>query len=100
MRNRVFFVVSLIVISLLLAACVVQQPTTGASSDAGTAEAFKIGLVTDVGEVDDKSFNQSAWEGAQLGAVMIGGEADYIETKDAKRLPGQYRRIWPRMTMT
>ena len=23
-----------------------------------------IGLVTDVGEVDDKSFNQSAWEGA------------------------------------
>ena len=26
-----------------------------------------IGLVTDVGKVDDKSFNQSAWEGAQAG---------------------------------
>ncbi|GAA3323735.1 hypothetical protein GCM10020331_048790 [Ectobacillus funiculus] len=24
---------------------------------------FKVGMVTDVGGVDDKSFNQSAWEG-------------------------------------
>ena len=44
-----------------------------------------IGLVTDVGEVDDKSFNQSAWEGAQLAADKYGAaKIDYIETKDAK----------------
>jgi basic membrane protein A len=84
MRNRALFLFTLIVISLLLAACVVQQPATGGSTDAGATETFKIGLVTDVGEVDDKSFNQSAWEGAQAGASAVGGEANYIETKDAK----------------
>jgi basic membrane protein A len=84
MRNRALFLFTLIVISLLLAACVVQQPATGGSTDAGATETFKIGLVTDVGEVDDKSFNQSAWEGAQAGARAVGGEANYIETKDAK----------------
>ena len=44
-----------------------------------------IGLVTDVGEIDDKSFNQSAWEGAQQAAEALGAaEVNYIETKDAK----------------
>jgi basic membrane protein A len=27
------------------------------------AEAFTVGLVTDVGGIDDKSFNQGTWEG-------------------------------------
>jgi basic membrane protein A len=45
---------------------------------------IKIGLVTDVGEIDDKSFNQSAWEGVQLAGEEFGAEVDYIETKDAK----------------
>ena len=48
------------------------------------AEPFKIGLVTDVGKVDDKSFNQSAWEGAQQAAAELGAEANYIETEEAK----------------
>jgi len=43
-------------------------------------KALKIGVVTDVGKVDDRSFNQSAWEGAQQGAQATGGTADYIET--------------------
>ena len=30
--------------------------------------------------MDDKSFNQSAWEGAQAAAESVGGTADYIET--------------------
>ncbi len=43
-----------------------------------------IGLVTDVGEVDDKSFNQSAWEGAQQAAEALGAaEVNYIETANA-----------------
>lgn len=43
-------------------------------------ESISIGLVTDTGKVDDKSFNQSAWEGAQEAAEAVGGEADFIET--------------------
>jgi basic membrane protein A len=44
----------------------------------------KVGLVTDVGSVNDKSFNQSSWEGAQQGAKALGAESKYIETKDPK----------------
>jgi basic membrane protein A and related proteins len=46
------------------------------------AQGPKIGIVTDVGEVDDRSFNQSAWEGAQAAAELLGGTADFVETKD------------------
>jgi basic membrane protein A len=43
-----------------------------------------IGLVTDVGVIDDKSFNQSAWEGVQQAGVELGAAGKYIETRDAK----------------
>jgi basic membrane protein A len=46
-------------------------------------EDITIGLVTDVGRVDDASFNQSAWEGAQAAAEEVGGTADFIETAAA-----------------
>jgi basic membrane protein A and related proteins len=42
-----------------------------------------IGVVTDVGKVDDKSFNQSTWEGALQAAANQKGRADYIETVKA-----------------
>ena len=42
-----------------------------------------MGLVTDVGEIDDKSFNQSAWEGVQQAADELGATIDFIETQDA-----------------
>jgi basic membrane protein A len=49
---------------------------------------FKIGLVTDVGGVNDGSFNQSAWEGLQLAAEDFGVEANYLESAtDADYIP-------------
>ncbi len=40
----------------------------GFQGDCASEDVFCIGLVTDVGKVDDKSFNQSGWEGAQKAA--------------------------------
>jgi len=59
--------------------------TTAAAAEATPCptdgfESISIGLVTDTGKVDDKSFNQSAWEGAQAAAEAVDGEADFIET--------------------
>ena len=49
---------------------------------------FKIGMVTDVGGVNDGSFNQSAWEGLQRAAENFGCEVKYIESKgDADFVP-------------
>ncbi len=48
---------------------------------AAQSQALKIGLVTDTGGVNDKSFNQSAWAGVQKAAAEFGYEAKYIESK-------------------
>lgn len=63
------------------------EETTAAAlddSNCASAEVFCIGLITDIGKVDDKSFNQSAWEGAQAAAAQLGGFAKYVETVDTK----------------
>jgi len=41
-------------------------------------------VVTDVGKVDDKSFNQSTWEGVQRAQKELGANGKYIETTDPK----------------
>ena len=42
---------------------------------------YCVGLVTDTGKVDDKSFNQSAHEGAMAAAEQTKGFYKYIETR-------------------
>jgi basic membrane protein A and related proteins len=65
-------VVVVLVATLLLSAC------SGAASTGGK---LKVGLVTDTGGVNDKSFNQSAWEGVQKAAKEMGFDAKFIESK-------------------
>lgn len=57
-----------------------QSATPAATMAAPTN--IKIGLVTDVGHVDDGSFNQSTWEGTQAAAKALNLPAEYIETND------------------
>ncbi|MDQ3097100.1 MAG: BMP family ABC transporter substrate-binding protein, partial [Chloroflexota bacterium] len=42
----------------------------------------KVGMVTDIGQLEDKSFNEFSWKGVQDGAKAVGGEAKVIVTKD------------------
>jgi basic membrane protein A len=53
-------------------------------ADCHSEEVLCVGLVTDVGEIDDKSFNQSAWEGVQQAEKELGAQVQFIETADAK----------------
>ncbi|HTP07636.1 MAG TPA: BMP family ABC transporter substrate-binding protein, partial [Anaerolineae bacterium] len=55
------------------------QPTQAPAQPA--AAKLKVGLVTDVGGVNDKSFNQSAWEGVQKAAKDFGLDVKFIESK-------------------
>lgn len=58
---------------------------SAATGDCGSAEVLCVGLVTDMGKVDDKSFNQSAWEGVEAAKKAISGtQTKYIETTDTK----------------
>ena len=52
------------------------------NENAGTA--LIIGGVTDVGRLDDKSFNEAGWCGTLKGGTSIGGTSKVIVTKDKK----------------
>jgi basic membrane protein A len=56
------------------------QPTV-AATQAPAKSNLKVGLVTDTGGVNDKSFNQSAWEGVQKAATDLGVQVKFIESK-------------------
>jgi basic membrane protein A len=48
----------------------------------GTGGGPKVGMVTDIGQLEDKSFNEFSWKGVQDGANAVGGTAKNIVTKD------------------
>ncbi len=82
MKKLYFVMALLIVASMVLTACGGGAPS---EADCAKDDVFCVGLVTDVGKVNDKSFNQSAWEGVQKS--QADGSADvvqFIETADAK----------------
>jgi basic membrane protein A len=81
MTKKLFLVGLILVLAALVVAC---QPKEATEADCGKDDVLCVGLVTDVGEVDDKSFNQSAWEGVQQAGTELGALVKYVETKDAK----------------
>jgi len=72
--------------ALIVAACLslalVAGCSSGSQSKGSGNSAKSIGLVTDVGGVNDQSFNQSAWEGLKRLEKDTGANVQYIESKD------------------
>lgn len=52
-----------------------------AEAPAADYSEIKVGMVTDVGGVNDGSFNQSSWEGLQRAADDLGIQVQYLESK-------------------
>ncbi|WP_455538791.1 BMP family lipoprotein [Terrisporobacter sp.] len=60
-------------------------------SDAGSSKKnnnIKVGMVADVGGINDESFNQSAWEGLKEAEKELGIEVKVIESKQASEYVG------------
>lgn len=72
MKKLYFVMAALVVASLVLAAC--GGGTTGGS------DALKVGMVTDLGGIDDKSFNATAYAGIQKAIDELGIEGKYLES--------------------
>lgn len=86
--------VMLLAVSVMLAGCGNKpKEETNAGGDTGgtPTEAksdLKIGMVTDVGGVNDKSFNQSAWEALQATETETGVAVKYLQSKsDEEYIP-------------
>ena len=74
-----------LVVAILVMAAMLVPACTPTAPDCTKPEVFCVGMVTDVGKVDDKSFNQSAWEGVQQAKTDgVANWVQYIETTDAK----------------
>ncbi len=67
---------------LLLATTLLVLAGCGDSGSETTDTGFAIGLVTDTGGIDDKSFNQGSWEGVERYVEENDVTANYIETTD------------------
>ena len=55
-------------VALVVTACGGGGGPAGSPSPAGP----KIGVVTDIGQLEDKSFNEFSWKGVQDGAKAVG----------------------------
>jgi basic membrane protein A len=59
------------------------SPAPSGSAAAVNPSTLKIGMVTDIGQLEDKSFNEYSWKGVQDGAKAIGApDPKNIITKD------------------
>lgn len=96
-----WLVAVLLVTAVFLAACGSdkgkEEEGKGSSDKEGSD--FSVAMVTDVGGIDDKSFNQSAWEGVQKfgkdnGLERGDGGFDYLQSNtDADYIPNLNRLV-------
>ncbi|WP_456275437.1 BMP family lipoprotein [Bacillus sp. AK128] len=73
----------LLVFSLIsfLAACGTAGDNAegGEGEGSGAGEGMKVGMVTDAGTIDDKSFNQGTWEGILQASEELGISEKYLK---------------------
>ena len=107
MRNKLFSIVSvLVLLSMVLSGCggakatpttaptaapaapAAAEPTkapvaepTKAPEPAAKPAGVTVGQVTDLGGIDDKSFNQTAWKGVQDAEKELGATGKYLESQ-------------------
>ncbi|PKM93795.1 MAG: BMP family ABC transporter substrate-binding protein [Firmicutes bacterium HGW-Firmicutes-1] len=58
-----------------------ETPAPVETPEEPTVEAISVGLVTDIGGIDDKSFNQGTWEGIKRFAEDTGASTDYLQSE-------------------
>ncbi|MFC7490664.1 MULTISPECIES: BMP family ABC transporter substrate-binding protein [unclassified Knoellia] len=98
MKAKPFLIAAPAALALALAGCGGSTGDTGsgggsaAPKDCSSADVFCIGLVTDKGTIDDKSFNQAAWEGVEA-LKGDGVQTKYVETKDSKDYPANIKQF-------
>jgi basic membrane protein A len=72
-------------LSTALAGCGSKDSAGGTSASdspaatAATSAKFKVGMVTDSGTIDDKSFNQGTWEGVKKAAQELSLDSKYLK---------------------
>lgn len=66
-------------IALVLSALMVTGLVGCGNKSEGSANDVKVGMVTDAGTIDDKSFNQGTWEGIKKAEAELKVESNYLK---------------------
>lgn len=75
---------AIIIGTISLAGCTNKNENANSEEN----KTLKIGMVADVGGINDESFNQSAWEGLQRAKEELGVEIKVLESKQASEYIG------------
>ena len=62
--------------------------------NASISKPVNVGMVTDVGGINDQSFNQSAWEGLQRAKKELGAKVSYQESKQDADYPANLETLY------
>lgn len=95
---------ALLFLTALLTACAPEEGSVtvlrvwgteeaGRQETAGTEQGLRVGMVTDVGGIEDASFNQSAWEGLRELASATGISIGYTQPSSNDNLSDEFRRM-------
>ncbi|MBA4169278.1 MAG: BMP family ABC transporter substrate-binding protein [Chloroflexi bacterium] len=61
-----------------------MAPESEAPDESAEAATIKACMVSDVGGIDDNSFNENAWEGMQQAEAELGAEVSFLESRSAE----------------
>ena len=67
------------VIALALTTMLAVTMLVGCGSTSSSSGKIKVGMVTDAGTIDDKSFNQGTWEGILKAGTDLKVETKYLK---------------------
>ena len=74
---------SLLCLIVLLAGCGPHNSESpGTKAPPAGSKGLSVAMVTDAGGIDDKSFNQSAWEGLKRANTELGVKNRYLESRE------------------
>lgn len=88
MKKVVSLLLTVVMVCVLFAGCAPKTETkpadpkpaeTTPTEKPAESPKFKLGMVTDAGTIDDKSFNQGTWEGVQKAGKEFGLDTKYLK---------------------
>ncbi|HEY4717535.1 MAG TPA: BMP family ABC transporter substrate-binding protein [Anaerolineales bacterium] len=81
--NRNTIIALLVVVVIAIAVWLYLQGGGQQAVDCTSEDVLCVGFVTDVGRIDDASFNQASWEAVQQAEAELNATIDYVQTTSA-----------------
>ena len=79
MKKKLLSALAIVTLTMSLFAGCGSNGASESKQEGADSAAIKVGMVTDSGTIDDKSFNQGTWEGLQKAQQEFGADIKYLQ---------------------